>query len=87
VNSTELLVIILSISMILFLIIGVALFVYLIVLTRQIRRITRTAEKAVDDIESITSGVAKIISPAYALNLLSGFVKKFKNKGGRNVKE
>ncbi len=51
--------------------------VYLIVLTRQIRKITRTAEKTVDNIESVVSGVSKVLSPMFIVEMVSRFVKKF----------
>lgn len=88
--STETLVIILSIFLALFLALATALVIYLIILTRQIRRLTTTAEKAVDNIGSIVSGLARIISPMFVIEIISGVLKKIKSKkrrGGRNVEE
>ncbi|MEI6850504.1 MAG: hypothetical protein WCK26_00890 [Candidatus Saccharibacteria bacterium] len=79
-SSAEILVIILSIALAFFLILGIILFIYLIVLTRQIRRFTKSAERTVDNIESTVSGFSKIISPIYIAEMVSGYVKKFNKK-------
>lgn len=87
--AAEILVIILSVFLAVFLALAIALAIYLIVLTRQIRRVTNKAEKAVNNIESVASGLSKVISPMFIVELVSSLVKKFniKKRGGRNVKD
>jgi uncharacterized protein YoxC len=85
-SAAEILVIILSITLTVFLIVGIILAIYLIILTRQIRRVTETAGKAFDDVESVVSGLAKIISPIYITEMFTRFIKKLninKKKRGK----
>ncbi len=76
--AAEILVIILSIALAFFLILGIALAIYLIVLTKQIRKVTKSAERTVENFESVVSGVSKIITPIYIAETVNNFVKKFK---------
>ena len=78
--AAEILVIILSIALAFFLVLGIILIIYLIMLTRQIRRLTNSAERTVDNIESVVTGFSKVISPIYIAEMITGFVKKFNNK-------
>lgn len=85
-SAAEILVIILSITLTVFLIVGIILAIYLIILTRQIRRVTETAGKAFDDVESVVSGLSKIISPIYITEMFTRFIKKLninKKKRGK----
>lgn len=76
--AAEVLVIILSIVLFFFLVIGIILAVYLINLTRQIRKIANSAKRTVDNLETVVSGATKIISPIFFAELISRFIKKFK---------
>lgn len=76
--AAEILVIILSVSLTIFLLFGVILTIYLINLTRQIRKITTSAEQAVDDVGGVISKIAKIVSPMLAAEMIAKFLKKFK---------
>ena len=79
-SSAEILIIILSVTLTFFLILGMVLFIYLIILTREIRKVTRSAERTVGNLESVVSGFSKIISPIFVAEMFSGFVKKFNSK-------
>ncbi len=82
-SSSELLVIILSIALAVFLVLGITLIIYLIVLTHQIRKITNSAERTVDSIESVVSKISKVITPIYMSEVIKTFVNKVKkNKKG-----
>lgn len=76
--AAEVLIIILSITLTVFLILGIVLLVYMIVLTRQIRRVTQAAEKTVDNIGSVVSGFSKIITPVYIAEMVNKAIKKIK---------
>ncbi|MEI7539478.1 MAG: hypothetical protein WCJ36_01755 [Candidatus Saccharibacteria bacterium] len=77
-SAAEILVVILSIALTFFLILGMVLVVYLIVLTRQIRKITKSAERTVDGLESTVAGFSKMISPIFVAEMVNKFIKKFK---------
>ena len=76
--AAEILVIILSIFLAIFLIVGIVLFVYLIKLTKQIRSVAQSAEKAAGDIESIVSRVAKVTSPMFLAEIVNKIINLFK---------
>jgi predicted PurR-regulated permease PerM len=76
--AAETLVIILSVVLTIFLIIGMVLIVYLIVLTRQIRKITKSAEQTVEDFGSVVSKVSKVVQPIFVAETINSFIKKFK---------
>ncbi len=76
--AAEILVIILSVTLTIFLIFSIILIGYLIKLTRQIRRVTNAAEKTVDHIESAVSQAAKMSLPMYFSEFVSKLVNKFK---------
>ncbi len=78
--ASEILVIILSVVLAIFLILGIILSIYLIKLTRDIRTITRSAERTVSHIESAVSGVAKLTSPLFVAELVGRYIKKFTKK-------
>ena len=77
-SAAEILVVILSIALTFFLILGMVLVIYLIVLTRQIRKITKSAERTVNDIESTVVGFSKILSPIFVTEMVSKIITKFK---------
>jgi len=81
-SAAEILVIILSIALAVFLTLGIILTIYLIGLTRQIREITSSAERTAGSIESIVSGIAKALSPVFLVGMITKFISNFKkNKG------
>jgi hypothetical protein len=76
--AAEILVVILSIFLAIFLILGTILTIYLISLTRQIRKITTSAERTVGNFESIVSRFTKVTSPLFVVETISRFFKKIK---------
>ena len=79
-TASEILVIILSSVLAVFLILGIILSIYLIKLTRDIRSVTRSAERTVSHIESAVSGVAKLTSPLFVAEIIGRYIKKFTKK-------
>ena len=79
-SAAEILVIILSIFLAVFLVLGIALLVYLIKLTKQIREVTKTAENTMNTIDSAVSGVAKVVSPMFMAKMFTKFMEKFKKE-------
>jgi predicted PurR-regulated permease PerM len=76
--AAEILVVILSTFLAVFLILGIVLLAYLISLTRQIRKITQSAEGAVNDLSSAISNAVKYVSPIFISEMVAKFFKKFK---------
>ena len=80
-SAAEILVIILSVVLAIFLILGIILSVYLIKLTRDIRAVTKSAGRTVHHIESAVGGFAKLASPLFLADMIGRYIKKFtKNK-------
>lgn len=77
-SAAEILVIILSVFLTIFLILGIILAIYLISLTSKIRRVTKSAERTVNNLESTVSKASKIISPIFVSEMIARFIKKFK---------
>lgn len=76
--AAEILVIILSVTLTIFLIVGIIMMVYLVKLTRQIRKVTMSAERTVDGIESVVSRIVKMSSPIFAAEMIAKLFRKFK---------
>jgi cell division protein FtsB len=74
--ASEILVIILAVFLALFLILGIILAAYLIKVTRQIKRITQTAENTVDGIEHVVSRISKLSSPLLVADMIRKYVTK-----------
>ena len=72
------LVIILSVFLALFLVLAIVLIVLLIKVTRQIKSITRTAERTALKFEGAAENISKFSSPIMIAKLVSSFVKKSK---------
>ncbi len=82
-TAAEVLVIILSIFLAFFLALGIALAIYLIKLTRDIRDVTRAAGRTVGHLEAAVSGISKMAQPLFLLELVTKFMKRFKNSKRR----
>lgn len=80
-SAAEILVIIVSSVLSVFLIVAIILAIYLIKLTAEIRRLTKTAQNTVSHIDSAVVGVSRITSPLYVAELVSKYIKKFTKKG------
>jgi uncharacterized protein YoxC len=79
--AAEILVIILSVTLFVFLLVAIILGVYLVKLTAEIRRITKSAQETVETIGTAVSGVARLTSPMFVAEMVGRYIKKFtKNK-------
>lgn len=76
-QAAEILVIIVSGVLLIFLIVAITLAVYLIRLTSEIRRIAKSAQQTVSHIETAVIGVSRITSPIYVAEMLNRYIKKF----------
>lgn len=75
-NAAEILVIILSAFLALFLLLSVILMILLIKVTKQIREITVSAQNTVDNINQFTTNLTKFSSPALIGKFLVDQFKK-----------
>lgn len=82
-EAAEVLVIIVSSILTIFLAISIILGIYLIKLTVEIRRIVKSAEETVDNIGSAAKGLGKLISPVFVAEMISRFIKKSSKKGDK----
>jgi cobalamin biosynthesis protein CobD/CbiB len=80
-NASEILLIIVSSVLSIFLIVAIILGIYLIKLTAEIRSLAKTAKGAVDHIDSAANGISKLVSPMFVANLVGQYIKKFTKKG------
>lgn len=79
-QAAEILVIIVSTVLSIFLIVGIILVVYLIRLTAEIRRLAKTAQDTVSHIESAVVGVSRLTSPLFVAEIVNRYIKKFTTK-------
>ncbi len=79
-SALEILVIILSSFLVLFLLIGIVLAILLIRVTSQIKRVTDSAERTAHGVEGIVAGVGKVTSPALLAKMILSQVKKYRKK-------
>lgn len=79
-TAAEILVIITSSVLVIFLVVGIILAIYLIKLTAEIRKITRSAQNTVNHIDAAVTGITRISSPIFVAELLSKYIKKMTNK-------
>ncbi len=82
-EAAEILVIILSVAFALFLVLGIILTVILIKVAKQIKRVTTTAERAVDNLENVATIVQRVAAPAAVTRIISGIVKSLAGRGKR----
>jgi len=83
--ATQTLIIILSVTLSIFLIVGIVLGIYLIKLTKDINKLTRSAERTASMVESAIAGVAKYKASVFATDALIRYINKFKkSKKGKN---
>lgn len=83
-TASEVLLIIVSAVLSLFLIISIIALVYLIKVLKQVKRITAQAENVVDSVEAAANTFQKAASPLALLKLVGSIVEnasKFKRKG------
>jgi len=80
-NASEILLIIVSSFLSIFLIVAIILGIYLAKLTAEIRHLAASAKNTVDHLNSAANGVSKLTSPAFAAQMISKYIKKLTKKG------
>lgn len=75
-DAMQILVVILSIFLALFLLLAIVLIIMLIKVTRQIKKVTSTAQNAAEHVNDLAMNVGKFVSPA----LITRFLMKQFNK-------
>lgn len=80
-TTTEILIIILAVTLSIFLVVAIILGIYLIKLTSDIRKLSKSAEKTAASIESAVSGAAKLTSPIFIADMIMKYVNKSKKSG------
>ena len=83
--AAEILVIIVSSVLFIFLVVSIILGVYLIKLTSEIRKITKSAQNAVSNIDRAVEGISRIASPIYLAKVVSRYMSKY-NKAKKEGK-
>jgi uncharacterized protein YoxC len=78
--AAEILVIILSVFLAIFLLLGIILFIYLIRLSAEIKKITESTRRTFSNIETAVSGFTKITSPIFIAEFIGKYIKKFMKK-------
>jgi uncharacterized protein YoxC len=81
-SSAEILVIILSMALAVFLVLGIVLIIYLIILTRQIRNVASSAERTIESVESVATGISRVITPIYMGEMIAKIFSKIKKSKG-----
>lgn len=79
-DAMQILVIILSFFLALFLILGIILTVQLIRVTKQIRMIASTTQSAVERVNNFATTATKLASPAFLAKFVADQFKKYKKK-------
>ena len=74
----QILVLILSVFLALFLFFGIVLVILLIKVTNQIRSVTESAQRTALKFEGVANSAAKFASPIALAKLVSSFIKKSK---------
>ncbi len=82
-TAAEILVIIVSSVLALFLIISIILAIYLIRLSVEIRKFTKTAQNTVDHIDAAVVGVSRLASPMFVAEMVARYIKKFTKSSGK----
>ena len=78
--AAEILVIILSVFLAIFLLLGIILFIYLIRLSAEIKRVTESTRRTFDSIENAVSGFTRVTSPIFIAEFVGRYLKKFMKK-------
>ena len=81
-TASQVLLIIVSITLTLFLIVGIVLAIKLVQILDHVRRITEKAEKIADNAESVSEFFQKTAGPAAITKLVANIVHTLKKKKG-----
>jgi len=76
VDWAQILVIILAVVLAIFLILGIVLAVLLIRISRQIKSVTNSAQRTVNQIEHTVAGISRLTSPLLVVQTLKNFMKR-----------
>jgi predicted PurR-regulated permease PerM len=82
----EVLVVILSVMLAIFLVVAIVLFVFILKVTRQIKRITEHAEQIADKADQLSGFFAKTATPVALMKLVSNISESFQNKARKHKK-
>lgn len=76
----QILVITLAVALAIFLVLAIILTIKLIQISRQIRRITNTAERAAVKVESVVNSAAAMVAPAAIAKIIRSMMNKSTRK-------
>ena len=78
-TAAEILVIILSIALAVFLVLGIVLTVYLIIIAKKIKRIADTAEQGVNGFVGMVANLQRMVAPAMVTRVFTEIIDRFTN--------
>jgi len=84
-TAPEILVIILSTTLAIFLVLAIVLVAYLIVIAKKIHRIAETAEQGVQGFAAMVANLQRVIAPAMVTKAFTEIIDRF--VGGRKGKK
>jgi hypothetical protein len=85
-QASEILVIIVSSVLSIFLIVAIILGIYLIKLTAEIRKLAKSATNTVSHIDNAVVGVSRLTSPIFIAEMVNRYIKKFTSKSKKGSK-
>jgi hypothetical protein len=87
-DAAQILVIILSVTLIVFLILGIVLLAKLVGISNRIKKIATAVEETVDNIHDVIKGVKAVVTPAAVAQAITGWIEKLtkskSKKGGKD---
>lgn len=85
-TAPEILVIILSVTLAVFLVLAIVLTAYLIIIAQKIKRIAETAEQGVQGFASMVASLQRVVAPAMVTRMFSEIIDRF-TSGRKEKKE
>lgn len=76
-DAFEILVIILSVTLALFLVLGIVALVYILKIVQSLKQMSEKASHAVDNVSNVAVSISKFVTPAAAGKLVVELVQKF----------
>ncbi len=86
-TASEVLVVILSVALAVFLVLAIILTVYLIVIAKKLRNVATSVERSAGHFESVINMVRKAAAPAMISKLVMELVTRFTDRRNKNKKE
>ena len=84
-DAFEILVVILSVTLAIFLILGITAMVYIIKVVKSVKQMTEKASSAVDSVSSVATNIGKFVTPAaagkFVVDTVQRLVKNHEKKG------